>query len=74
MSPKTVTREIMGVFDHDAKMIPVQLTVHGGSVTRSFNYESAEQSAYQARLAMMARLSTPCSGLKRVWRSSQLRR
>jgi len=53
---------IMGVFDHDAKMIPVQLTVHGAASDKVFHYEVLSN-PHISPLAMMATTFNALRGL-----------
>jgi hypothetical protein len=54
--------EFLGVFDHDAKMIPVQLTVHGGAGDKVFHYEVLSN-PHISPLAMMATTFNALRGL-----------
>jgi hypothetical protein len=53
---------IMGVFDHDAKMIPVKLTIHGGASDKVFHYEVLNN-PHISPLAMMATTFNALRGL-----------
>jgi hypothetical protein len=53
---------IMGVFDRDAKMIPVKLTVHGGAGDKVFHYEVLSN-PHISPLAMMATTFNALRGL-----------
>jgi hypothetical protein len=50
---------ILGVFGHDANMIPVTVTVHGGKASKEFHYEVANN----ARLSPMAMMATVFNAL-----------
>jgi hypothetical protein len=53
---------IMGVFDHDAKMIPVTLSIHGGAGDKVFHYEVLNN-PHISPLAMMATTFNALRGL-----------
>jgi hypothetical protein len=53
---------IMGVFDHDAKMIPVTLSIHGGAGDKVFHYEVLNN-PHVSPLAMMATTFNALRGL-----------
>ena len=53
---------IMGVFNRDAKMIPVTLTIHGGAGDKTFHYEVLSN-PHISPLAMMATTFNALRGL-----------